>query len=82
MPFKGSKSVERKPHEYRSRNDGLALHIQQQLIIDIETFGAEAEITNKRSSLYGEPASQLNRAVRNRKYKLLKLKHEDPKEYW
>lgn len=87
MPRKGSKVV-KSPDSFRTHSGGLALHVQRQLLIDLECQGEAkppADIVALRPELYGDSSNaslKQRRSVRDRIQYLRGLKRSDPPSYW
>jgi hypothetical protein len=87
MPRKGS-SFNRTPHPIRSRSDGLSLHVQRQLLLDLENpelkTKGPATIIAGRTELYSkdDDNGKYQRAVKDKILHLRKLKESHPPDYW
>lgn len=68
----------------RTRSDGLDLAIQQQILLDIESFGdnASAAVVASSREIYGAKGTDLYKAVKRKYRYLTELKAEEPEEYW
>ena len=87
MPPKGSKIPNRKPQVNHTRSDSsLKVYVQQQLILDIESFGPGVPISRIAATrdIYGHPKTDPKRyiAIKNKFDRLKLLKVDDPEEYW
>ena len=88
MPKLGSTFV-RKPNKDRLRSDGPGIKVQNALLIDLESgkFDPQepANIVASRPGLYGSQTpngATQRRAARDKIRQLLRIKEENPAEYW
>jgi hypothetical protein len=86
MPLKGS-TFTRSPEPFRTRSDGLPLHVQRQLIIDAEsglfdTKGDPWSLLAANSALYGVPGGKLHKSCKDRLRHVWNIKESNPSEYW
>jgi hypothetical protein len=84
-PSSNSRRVRDTPRLHRYENAGLSQAVERQLVQDI--IDCEGDFTSvwrnkEREALYGKPNSKERKSVYNKKGKLVKIKQNNPEDFW
>lgn len=70
--------------DFRTNSNGLPCEIQIEVIKNVLLNGGTDSFSstcNKQQNIFGTPNSNIRKRIQNRRYRIIKLRRENPKEF-